>query len=248
MKKRIFPLFTAAFVLLSLLLPRGVSALRDMGSMRGMHREPYSSALELPDYSLTMAERLQLLGEFKSMESDWDTYVTVFSQELSRREIGELMDLVNAEFRALEELGVLQMPLALDQLAMEYCYVTRFYLQDAETLDTLRLLVWECSGAKHTMNMRFYLDEESGKLLTLRMSGPGTWDYIQGTPEQLGSLLLSRLGVEYKPLGLSPGMADFLLQDEQTVVTVNTNKYFDFNLYSIRQHYEVHGYAELPGP
>ena len=231
-KSMLFPLITGVIVAVSLILPWGLSTLRDISGMRGMHREPFSSAVKLPHYRLSVEERYRLLARYNAAEGRLDSgNIKAFAQQLNRDETGQLLELVNAEFSRLLSCGVLVQPLQLTQENLDYCFVERYYLQDTETMDTLRLLYWDCSVKQSALNLQIGMDEESRTIMTLRVSGPGTESYVADSPEAIAEAFLDRLGLDHRFTASGTDHLQCVLVDEETYISVYNRDMLDVGVY-----------------
>lgn len=232
-KSMLFPLITGVIVAVSLILPWGLSTLRDISGMRGMHREPFSSAVKLPHYRLSVEERYRLLARYGALESKLGSQgIKAFSQQLNREETWQLLELVNGEFSRLLSCGVLLQPLELNE-NLDYCFVERYYLQDTETMDTLRLLYWDCSLKQSALNLQIGMDEESRTIMTLRISGPGTGSYVADSPEAIAEAFLDRLGLDHRFNSSGTDHLQCVLVDEETYISVYNREMLDVGVYWI---------------
>ena len=230
-KLALFPLFTAFVVSLSLLLPWCFSALQDMRIMKGMHREPINSVLELPDYNLTVEERYELLS-IHNDEMMREAQLNVFVQLVQPREYDDLVDKLFLELNALADAGVFTEPLPLVETSMDSMRrAQRSFIQDPDTLKTLRIV--ECNYYCHGAGIEFMtqMDEETGKLLSINVYSDHLSAYLPRSPLAIGDAYLERMDAEYLVLGHNARHADFGLNQNKTILRVVSDDVLDIRVY-----------------
>ncbi len=190
-KQIVFPLITVGVVLGAILLPGRISAWKDQAMMNHVHRENYTTNMQLPDYSLTIEKRMEMYAG-----STDDEKSSLIQQVLTGKERDKARTMAHAELLAMAQAGFLsdEQYDGLTEVPSNqghFAYYARYYLQDQETREAARVLICEESNKEGSMWMA--LDEESGHMLYLEIAAP-----YESKPvaEEFGKFFFDRLGVK----------------------------------------------------
>lgn len=200
-KRSLLPLLTAAIVLGAVLLPGQISNWKDQSLMNRVHRENFSTDLNLPTDSLPMGERLKLYVRYLMFNDQNNMGVVVTTQRMQEEELVQANEMMRQELKAYVDNGYLD-----EQTYQEIAdlisahgakqYGTRYFLQDEETRRFARIVVLEDLNSTSDLHLWIHMDEETGRILSFECTIPKL--QMDRTTTEFGEFFLSRLGVSYE--------------------------------------------------
>lgn len=195
-KRAILPMLTVVIVLGTILLPGQLSKWKDQALMSRVHREECVTGMNLPNYSLSMEERLDLYTRDQSGGG-----ITVMTQVLTGEELDEVEDMVRQELDVFDENGFLPKGAYEELLQImlpkgEQRYGTRLYLQDEETHAATRVTTCEILSKRTNTRLWITLDEETGHMIAFELTYSDT--SLQRPAREFAEFFMSHLGVPYE--------------------------------------------------
>lgn len=222
-KRAILPVLTIVIVLGAIVLPGQLSRWKDQALMNRVHREDCTTDMKLPNYALSMEERLKLFMR----NQDGANGLAVMSQALLEDELDASEEMMLRELKTYVENGFLEEKVyeEIERIISnrgEQRYGSRLFLQDEKTRTTTRVIICEEVSRYSEFHLWVNMDEETGRILAFEFTVPKTaW---QEKSREFAEFFMSRLGVSYECSWVSKdGYAV-----EMTIPGQNLTYHFDF--------------------
>lgn len=192
----VLPLLTIILILLAIVLPERISALRDRRLFAAAHVEAFDKEQGVASSAMTLEQRLRAVTEL-SFGGAADVYVRygdTFSQEEIRQLDGMFQDSIqklmdSAAFPCLQKLDVLNME----------CYGReRAFVWDSATMGNASFVQLHYYDEKLEAGVYLALDEESGLPISLTVFFPHMESLFA---KEESRMLLERLRAFTQPLG-----------------------------------------------
>lgn len=191
-KNWLFPLLTALTVTALALLPLRLSTLED-GELTGtVHAEPLTADNNFPARPPELPGRVRLLAQYQSAPD----LLTIVGQEPEAKKREELSAQARRELERLAELGVL--PEKSNTYDAEF-YAGLLYLRDQRDLSSAAFSLLNTYDKQTREYLSFYLDGESGQILSLEMNSELLWEF-SASAQSIGRTFFDGLGLEYELL------------------------------------------------
>lgn len=197
------PLLTCAVMLAAVILPQRISLWRDQALLNTPHTEELRVENDLPTHPLSLLEQMSLV----SLCDLYPESLTVVTQELIPD--GEAMATIRTELDRLCGDGILP-PEVLPADLSGFLY-QRLYLRLPGSVSGASFLLMEGYSKKEDSYFSLLLNED-GYALRLEVIHPAMKKYA-GTPLEIGTAFLDRLGVEHTCVGDSFYEAVFTTPD-----------------------------------
>lgn len=219
-KNWLFPILTALTVAALALLPLRLSTLED-GQLTGtVHAEPLTADNNFPSKPPELPGRIWLLVQWQEMPD----YLTVMGQELEGADRDREFQLLRAALTGLEDILPPDLIQRLTGLNGNSWNCNRYYLRDQADLSSAGFSLIGTYDKSTGTALAATLDEESGQLVGLQVSGAEDVEFDR-SPAETGRALLDRLGLSYEGIdrpapGELYGSAYFRLRESRTLFGV----------------------------
>ena len=209
-KNWLLPLLTALTVGALALLPLHLSTLEDDRLTGTIHAEALTADNNFPSKPPELPGRIRLLTQYQSVPE----LLTIVGQEPEAAKLEELSNQAWAELARLVKLGILPEKSGVYNRGFRGSLL---YLRDQRDLSSAAFAMLDTHNKETGETLSFYLDGESGQILTLELHSEYLLDF--DTPaEDIGSAFFSALGLRYEPLdNIQSNHAAFRLADSDAV-------------------------------
>lgn len=222
-KRAILPVLTVVIVLGAVVLPGQLSKWKDQALMNRVHQEESITNMKLPNYTLSMEERLKLFVR----NQDSPDGIAVMTQTLLEDELNDAEEMMRRELNVYVENGFLEENVYEEIIQStlprgEQRYGSRLFLQDEQTRATTRVIICEEVSKYSDLHLWVNMDEETGRILAFEFTIPAT--QLQQKTRAFAEFFMSRLGVPYECSWESEGGYAV----EMTIPGQNVTYHFDF--------------------
>ncbi len=192
-KQVLLPLATALMVLGAIVLPGQLSHWKDQTQIKRIHREPSETDIHLPNYALSMEQRLDLLMREQNGDG-----VSSMMQTLIKEELQAADEAMWRELEAFENEGYIAQEYYQEihrELTEEdaLAFGSRMYLQDEQTRATTRVITYERLSKQSDIHLWITMDEETGRILVFEFTLPDL--NLQKPMRAFAEFFMDRLGV-----------------------------------------------------